>query len=106
MGMFVEEVTSGMGFFFELLAAMDQINVSLFTSELWADSGSCGKRGERMLTDPDRISNLTKLRTTPPGFLSSGPCNFCSCLPQYTPSMNITAKHFTSRAWIFLNLCW
>lgn len=39
MGMFVEEVTSGM-VFFKLLAAMDQINISLFTSELWADSGS------------------------------------------------------------------
>lgn len=46
MGMFVEEVTSGIFcvlvfvFFFKLLAAMDQMNISLFASELWADSGS------------------------------------------------------------------
>lgn len=39
MGVFVEEVISGM-VFFELLAAMNLINISLFRSELAAGSGS------------------------------------------------------------------
>lgn len=59
MGVFVKEVTSGIFFFFKLLAAMNPINISLFRSELAAGSGSWGKCGERMLADPDRISNFT-----------------------------------------------
>lgn len=99
---------------------MDQINISLFTSELWPGSGSWGKCGERMLTDPDRISNLTEPRTIPPhhhhhppqGFYPLGhvlfarwaPGPVCPNIPH--PQTQLWSILPLRRVWVFLNFCW